>query len=98
MNEDIDKIRKVLKATDNPLSYLEISEQTGIDEKTVFQIVGKYFREITKTTTHTAIPHEDFFLFGDNIQPISNNFGYKVIKSRLNIGQKTSRLTHGVLR
>ena len=49
-------------------------------------------------TGHSGFPHPDFYLFGDNIKEIHGNMGYKIVKSRLNVGEKTAKYTRGRLR
>ena len=92
------QIREVLRMADYPLSYEEIEKETKLSHDEVFRIISWYFSKITKETTSSGFPHSDFYLFGDNIKEICNNFGYKVVKSRLSIGEKTARYTGGRLR
>ena len=92
------QIKEVLEMADNPLSYEEIGHEAGVARNEVFRIISWYFSKITKETTSSGFPHPDFHLFGDNIKPISNNFGYKLVKSRLGVGEITAQYTRGRLR
>ena len=96
--EKLGQIKEVLEMADYPLSYEQIENETGLLHDEVFRIISWYFSKITKETTNSGFPHPDFYLFGDNIKPISDNFGYKMVKSRLCVGEKTARYTGGRLR
>jgi len=92
------QIKKVLEMTDKPLSYNEIEQKTGLIYEEVFRIISWYFSKITKETTSSGFAHPEFYLFGDNIKEIRNNWGYKIVKSRLELGSKTMDITGGKLR
>lgn len=92
------QIKEVLEMADEPLSYEEIERETGLSHDEVFRIINWYFSKITKETTNSGFPHPDFYLLGDNVKEISENWGYKVVKSRLGIGEKTAQYTRGHLR
>lgn len=94
----LEAIKDVLGMADKPLSYADIEQETGLSHEEVFRIISWYFSKITKETTESGFPHPDFFLFGDNIKEISENFGYKLVKSRLNVGETTKKFTRGYLR
>jgi len=92
------QIKDMLEMADNPMSYSEIEAETGLSHEEVFRIISWYFSKITKDTTNSGFPHPDFYLFGDNIKEIHGNMGYKIVKSRLNVGEKTAKYTRGRLR
>jgi len=92
------QIREVLEMADNPMSYEEIEKETGLTHDEVFRIISWYFSKVTKETTSSGFPHPDFYLFGDNIKEINGNWGYKIVKSRLDVGAKTAHYTGGRLR
>lgn len=91
-------IRNVLKFADKPMTYEEITKEADVPLEETKRIIGWYFAKITKETTHSGFAHPDFYLFGDNVEHIANNFGYKVVKKRLAIGEKTAKVTRGHLR
>ena len=96
--DKIKRIRDVLKETKNPLTYNEIAIQADMPVDETTKVIGRYFSNITKESTSVAIPHDDLFLFGDNVMAIKDNFWYKVMKARFNVGQKTAKYTRGHLR
>jgi len=87
-NENLEKLIEILKQNENdktpPLSYKELGEKIGISGDDVRGVIAIRFRELTHDATR-GYPDQDFYLFGDNIKPISDNFGYQVIKKRLAI-------------
>lgn len=96
--EKLQNIKEVLETADTPLSYKEIEKETKLSHEEVFRIISWYFSKITKETTSMGFVHPDFYLFGDNVKPISKNLGYKIVKSRLGVGEITSKYTRGHLR
>jgi len=97
-DEKLEKIRKTLQDTKEPLDYDEIAEETKLDKQEVFSIIGNCFIKASKETTHSGYATDDFILFGEKIVPIKNNLFYKVVKSRLKLGGKTAKHTRGHLR
>lgn len=91
-------IKEVLEMADEPMSYDDIAKETNLPHDETFRIISWYFSKITKETTSYGFIHPDFYLFGDTVKEISSNLGYKVLKSRLDIGEKTKKYTRGYLR
>jgi len=96
--EKLAKIKDVLGMADNPLSYEDIVQETGLVYDEVFRIISWYFSKITKETTSMGYVHPDFYLFGDYVKEISDNMVYKILKSRLKVGETTAKYTRGHLR
>ena len=96
-DEKAGKIKEILHNNEKSLNYNEIAEKTNIDEREVFKIIGDCFTKETKKTTHSGIATKDFLLFGEKVDAIKNNFYYKVIKARVDLGKKVSYHTRGRL-
>lgn len=101
----LDQIRDIVRNYQEKgvvVTYKEIGECLGLDEAVVKQIVGYRFKRLTKgaykAIYNTGDADPDFYLFGDNIMEISNNYLYKafknVIERRRNILFKTMNLKY----
>lgn len=101
----LNQMREVIKDYQDKgvvVTYKEIGDCLGIDESIVKQIVGYRFKELTKGAYkdiyNTGDADPDFYLFGNNIVEISNNYFYnafkKVIEKRRNILFKTMNLKY----
>lgn len=86
--DDLEAIIEILKENDlkhdKPLTYDELSNITNLTPGRVKQIIGIRFTELTKSATR-GFPDQDFYIIGDNVEPISKNMWYDVIKRRLEI-------------
>lgn len=91
-------IIEYLKNVSSPVDGKKISEDLQIPYEEVDVIIQCKFMELTNEATRSGIADPDFYIIGDNIEKICDNFYYKTVKSRLSIGQKAWSKTGGILR
>ncbi len=96
------QIKETLEMTDNPMSYTEIEQETGLSHDEVCRIVKYYYGKITKESIGTGFPHPDFYLFGDNVKALHescmHNFFKGSFKTKEKILDKPSNIVRGYLR